>query len=296
MAKYQKLPVDAGFSCPNRDGTKGVGGCSFCNPRAFAPAYCRELPTITQQIEEGKRFFAQKHRNQQVHYLVYFQSYSGTYAPIDVLRSRYAEALAVDGVVGLVIGTRPDCVDDAVLDLLSQFVTQGYLVIVELGIESCYDKTLRRINRGHDFACAADAIRRTAARGITVGVHLILGLPGETREELLQEADILSSLPIHQLKLHQLQIMQGTRMAEEWLAHPEQFSLFTPEEYADLVAAFVRRLRPDIALDRFAAEAPSSMLLAPRWGLKPQVVQRMVEERLSLCSFKRQCSDKKHIN
>lgn len=275
----QRIPIDGGFTCPNRDGTKGREGCSFCNPRAFAPAYCREAKGIRQQLEEGKRFFASKHRGR-VEYLAYFQSYSGTYADVTTLRQRYAEALSVEGVVGIVVGTRPDCVDDGILALLGE-IAQCHRVVVEYGVESCHDATLLRVGRGHDFACAEHAIRQTAALGLAVGVHLILGLPGETREMMLAEADILSALPIRSIKLHQLQIMQGTRMADEWEACRADFPSLTAEEYADLVAAFVRRLRPDIEVERFAASAPSSLLIAPRWGLKPQAVQQMIEMRLN---------------
>ncbi len=270
--------MDGGFSCPNRDGSKGREGCSFCNPKAFSPGYCRETTDIREQIERGKAFFDHKHKGE-VGYLVYFQSYSGTYASIEVLRERYREALACDGVLGIVIGTRPDCISDKTLDLLAE-IHKTHYVMVEYGVESCYDRTLERVGRGHTFQCAIEAILATAQRGIPIGAHLILGLPGESRDEMLQEADILSELPIEVLKLHQLQIMRNTRMAQEWESHPEQFHLFSADEYTSLVAAFVRRLRPDIALDRFAAEAPYSLLLAPKWGLKPHEVQRLVEEKL----------------
>lgn len=223
----------------------------------------------------GKRFFAAKHRGE-VRYLAYFQSYSGTYAPVETLKERYAEALSVDGVVGLVIATRPDCIDEPVLDLLAE-MQQHHSVMVEYGIESCYDQTLQRIHRGHDFACAERVIRMTAERGIPVGVHLIIGLPGETPEMILHEADILSSLPVSMVKLHQLQIMRHTVMAQEWQLHPEEFLLFSLESYAALVAAFLDRLRPDIHVERFAASAPSDLVLAPRWGVKPYVVQQMID-------------------
>lgn len=277
--KIQKITVDGGFSCPNRDGSKGRGGCSFCNPAAFAPAYCRNQIGIAEQIESGKAFFAHKHKGK-VGYLIYFQSYSGTYAPIEALRERYRQALSCDGVVGIVVGTRPDCISDEILDLLTD-IHRTHYVMVEFGAESCYDRTLERVGRGHTFQCTKEAILATAQRGIPIGVHLILGLPGESRDEILQEADILSELPINVLKLHQLQIMRNTRMAQEWKSHPEHFHLFSADEYTSLVADFVRRLRPDIALDRFAAEAPYSLLLAPKWGLKPHEVQRLVEEKLS---------------
>lgn len=276
----QKISVDGGFTCPNRDGSKGVGGCTFCCPEAFVPSYCREAKGIRAQVEAGIRFFAHKHRGP-VDYHVYFQAYSGTYASVEVLRQRYEEALSVPGVTGIVIGTRPDCVNRSVLELLSDLQRRCY-VKVEYGIESCYDRTLQLVGRGHDFQCTADAIRLTADYGIPIGVHLILGLPGETRDEMLAEADILSALPIQSVKLHQLQIMRGTAMGEEWLQHPEHFALFDVKEYARLVADFARRLNPDIVLERVAASAPSSVVLAPRWGLKPQEVGRIFNEELGM--------------
>lgn len=279
--RIQKITIDGGFTCPNRDGSKGHGGCSFCNPQAFAPAFCREHSDIKAQVEAGKAFFAARHRRGgAVGYLVYLQSFSSTYAPVDQLRRIYQEALSVEGVLGLVIGTRPDCISSEVLDLLVE-LRHTYFIMVELGIESCYDKTLQRVGRGHDYACAERAVRLIADRGIPVGAHIILGLPGEGADEMLQMADLLSALPIEVLKLHQLQIMQHTRMAQEWQEHPESFHLFTPQEYADLAAAFVRRCRRDIAFDRFVSESPSHLLLAPRWGLRPQQVQQMIDQRLS---------------
>ena len=301
--RLQRIPIDGGFTCPNRDGTKGIGGCTFCNSEAFAPSYCRTHQSIAEQIEAGKRFFAEKYRGE-VKYLAYFQSFSGTYAPVETLRQRYLEALSADDVVGLVIATRPDCINEEVLELLSEInqryalseVYQQYVsevnhhpvVTVEYGVESCYDKTLQHVNRGHDFACAEQVIRMTAERGIAVGVHLIIGLPDETEDEILQEADILSALPVTSLKLHQLQIMQGTPMATEWQQHPERFLSLTAEAYAQLIARFVQRLRPDIHLERFAASAPSHMVLAPRWRLKPQRVQEMIDKLIqNLCYPKR---------
>lgn len=278
--KVQKIAVDGGFTCPNRDGRLGTGGCTFCQAEAFAPSYSRQLQSIEEQIIAGKAFFAHKHRGP-VSYLIYFQSYSGTYATVERLRHLYTQALSAPDVVGLVIGTRPDCISPQILDLLEELKQQKF-VMVEYGVESCFDKTLQRVGRGHTFQCAEQAIRLTAERGIPVGIHLILGLPGETRQEMLQQTDLLNALPIQVLKLHQLQIMQGTPMADEWQQYPEHFHLFTAHEYAQLVAEFITRLRPDIALDRFAAESPSSLLLAPRWGLKPQAIEDMVEQFIAM--------------
>lgn len=278
--KQQKIPVDGGFSCPNRDGTCGHGGCSFCRTKLFAPSYCRDVQGIAAQLEAGKQFYSRKYRGE-VRYIAYFQSYTGTHAPIEVLRARYEEALSVDGVVGLTIGTRPDCMGDDVLDLLVE-LQQRTAVTLEVGVESCYDATLQRVGRGHDFACTVDALRRASEHGIRVGIHLILGLPGETCQMMLDEADIVSQLPIASLKLHQLQVIEGTRMADEWHSHPENFVAFTLEDYARLVAEFVSRLRSDIVLERFASQGPSGMVLWPRWGVKPSVVEQKIAEQRQL--------------
>lgn len=214
----QKLTIDAGFSCPNRDGTVGTGGCTFCNNEAFSPSYCHADKSITQQLDEGIRFHARRHR-QEVGFLAYFQSYSNTYAPLSVLRERYEEALAHPMVSGVVIGTRPDCVDDEKLDYVASLARRHY-VMVEYGIESCYDRTLAAIRRGHDFACTVAAITATATRDIACGGHLILGLPGESREEMVAEAEMLSRLPLTTLKLHQLQVLKGSQLGREYQRHP----------------------------------------------------------------------------
>ncbi len=263
--KAQKISLNAGFTCPNRDGRVGIGGCTYCNNQTFNPDYCVTDKTVARQLEEGKSFFARKYP--EMKYLAYFQAYTNTYDSIDNLRAKYEEALSVPDVVGLVIGTRPDCMPDALLDYLSEMNRRTFL-IVEYGVESVYDTTLQRINRGHTHAQTIDAITRTAARGIRVGAHLILGLPQESREELIAEAGILSALPLTTLKLHQLQLIKGTRMAEEYAQQPADFHLFTAEEYIDLVIDFVERLRPDIVLERFVSQSPSSLLAVEGWGLK----------------------------
>lgn len=259
----QKIAVDGGFSCPNRDGTIGHGGCAFCNGEAFVPSYCRTAGSITRQIDEGIRFHERRGRKASL-YFVYFQAYSGTYAPVEVLQSRYEEALSHPAVSGMVVSTRPDCVNEPTLDLLRTFGERKY-VAVEYGIESCYDATLSRIGRGHDFECTRQAILATAQRGIAVGGHLILGLPGESREQMLAEADTLSALPLDTLKLHQLQLLKGSALERQWqkdpTAVPPPFGL---EEYVELVADFLRRLRPDIAIERLAAAVPPRYLADPQ--------------------------------
>jgi radical SAM protein (TIGR01212 family) len=278
--KVQKISINAGFTCPNRDGSVGVGGCTYCNNQTFNPEYCRTEKSVVQQLEEGKRFFARKYP--EMKYMAYFQAYTNTYSELDDLKRKYEDALGVDGVVGLVIGTRPDCVPDNLLDYLAELNRQ-VCVIVEYGIESVYDKTLERINRGHDYACVIDAVNRTSERGLITGGHVILGLPGESRDDILKCADVLSELPLTTLKLHQLQLIKGTRMAEEYFATPEGFHLFGADEYVDLVIDYVERLRPEIVLERFVSQSPSSLLAIPGWGLKNfefvEKVRRRMEER-----------------
>lgn len=271
--KVQKISVHAGFTCPNRDGTKGVGGCTYCNNQTFNPEYCKPELSVTRQLEDGIRFFARKYPS--MNYLAYFQAYTNTYAELEHLKAMYEEALAVDGVVGLVIGTRPDCMPDSLLDYLQGLARHTFLM-VEYGIESANDDTLQRINRGHDFATAADAIHRTHERGLLTGGHIILGLPGEGRDELLRQASLLATLPLDMLKLHQLQLIRGTRMAREYEEHPEWFYLYDVDEYIELVIDYIERIPNRMVLERFISQSPRSLLIAPDWGLKNyQFVERL---------------------
>ncbi|MBR2318079.1 MAG: TIGR01212 family radical SAM protein [Bacteroidaceae bacterium] len=275
--KVQKITIDGGFTCPNRDGTKGRGGCTYCNNRTFNPAFCHKHLPVKEQMKEGIAFFS--HKYPAMRYLAYFQAYTNTYDSLENLKTRYEDALAVEGCVGIVIGTRPDCMPDELLDNLVELQKRTF-VLVEYGIESTSDRTLLRINRGHDYACAVDAVERTAARGIPVGAHIILGLPGEDREELMQQAEILSKLPLTTLKLHQLQLIRGTRMAEEYIEDPSEFSLFTVEDYVDTVVDYVERLKPDFILERFASQSPKELLIAPDWGLKNYELVEKVKRRM----------------
>lgn len=276
--KAQKIAINAGFTCPNRDGSKGRGGCTYCNNQTFNPSYCQTDKSVTDQLAEGVRFFSRKYP--EMRYLAYFQAYTSTYGELERLERLYEEALGYPGVVGLVIGTRPDCMPDSLLDYLTR-LSERALVLVEYGVESTLDRTLRRINRGHDFAEAEEAIRRTAARGIAVGAHLILGLPGESRDEILGHADRLSELPLTTLKLHQLQLIRHTRMALEFERQPEDFHLFTVDEYIDLAIDFIERLDPAIALERFVSQSPKELLIAPDWGLKNYEFTARVNRRLA---------------
>ena len=261
--RIQKISIDAGFSCPNRDGKVSSGGCSFCDNRTFNPSYCNRLLPIKAQIEEGKKFFARKYPDMK--YLAYFQAFSNTYAPLDELRRKYEEALDCKDVMGIVIGTRPDCISDELLDYLEELNRQTFLTI-EYGIESTDDDTLRRINRGHDFRCSAEAIRRTAERGITTGGHIIIGLPGEDEGSSVRQAEKISSTKLDILKIHQLQIVRGTRLADEFTENP--FHVFSVDEYIRTIGEYIRHLRRSIVIERFVSQSPKGMLIAPDWGLK----------------------------
>lgn len=276
--KVQKISINAGFTCPNRDGTVGYGGCTYCNNQTFNPEYCRTEKPVSVQLEEGKRFFA--HKYPEMKYLAYFQAYTNTYGELEALKRKYEEALAVDDVVGLVIGTRPDCMPDALLDYLEALARRTF-VLVEYGIESTLDCTLRRINRGHTWQVAVDAVERTAARGLPVGGHVILGLPGESHEDILGQAADISRLPLDTLKLHQLQLIRGTRMAREYEERPEDFHLFQDvDEYIALVVDYIQRLRPDLVLERFVSQSPKELLIAPDWGLKNYEFNHRLQKRM----------------
>ena len=261
--RVQKISIDAGFSCPNRDGKISSGGCTYCDNRTFNPSYCDRKKSISEQLEEGKAFFARKYPDMK--YLAYFQAYSNTYAPVPRLKQLYEEALSDEDVVGIVIGTRPDCLSPEILDYLEELNRRTF-VIVELGVESANDETLLLVNRGHTFADSVNAIEAVHRRGILVGVHIILGLPGEDREEILRQASVISDLPLDILKLHQLQIIKGTCMARQYSEAP--FHLFSVEEYIELIGEYLPLLRKDIVLERFLSQSPGEMLLAPKWGLK----------------------------
>lgn len=261
--RVQKISIDAGFTCPNRDGKVGRGGCIFCDNNTFNPAYCDRKKTITQQLEEGKQFFSRKYPD--MRYLAYFQAYSNTYDTLDVLKRKYEEALAVEDVVGLVIGTRPDCMPDDVLDYLEVLNKQTFL-IVEYGIESANDETLQRINRGHSFETARQSVERTTGRGILTGAHVILGLPGEDATESIRQAALISSLKLNLLKIHQLQIIRGTYLAEIYEKKP--FHLYSVDEYIKLIASYLQYLRKEIIVERFVSQSPPEMVIAPHWGMK----------------------------
>ncbi len=276
--KVQKIALNAGFTCPNRDGSKGRGGCTYCNNQTFNPSYGLTHQSVPEQIKEGIHFFAGKYPAMK--YLAYFQAYTNTYASVDHCIALYEEALAVPGVVGLVLGTRPDCLPEPLLDYLEALATRVF-VLIELGLESTLDRTLALINRQHNHACSVEALNRLAERGLLSGAHLILGLPGETPEDMLHHADVLSQLPINTIKLHQLQVIKGTILAKQVADNPALIHRFTPETYVEVIVGFLERLRPDIAVERFVSQSPPDLLLSPDWGLKNHVFTHKVEQRLS---------------
>lgn len=273
----QKVSIDAGFTCPNRDGLKGKGGCTYCNNKTFKPTYCNLDNSVTSQIQEGIDFFAKKY--QAMKFLAYFQAYTNTYAALEDLKRLYLEALEHPKIVGLVISTRPDSIREELLDFLAELSKSKY-VMVEFGLESHLDKSLDLINRGHTFVDSVWALEQTAKRGINNCAHMILGLPGETREDWLEQARVISKLPVKNLKLHQLQIHKGTVLEKQFGENPGQFHIFSAEEYIELVVDYLELLNPEIIVERFISQAPPEMLVAPKWGLKNFEFVAKVEKRL----------------
>ena len=277
--RLQKVVVDAGFTCPNRDGLVGTGGCTYCDNAAFHPGYSTAGIPIHEQIDEGIKFHRVRYRKAEK-FLAYFQPYSNTYAPLERLREVYEEALSHPLVAGIVIGTRPDCVDEDKLDYLAS-LARNHVVVIEYGIESVYDRTLQRINRGHSFEDAVRAVEMTAARGLTQGAHFIFGLPGESVEEMLAYAPIINKMPLHSVKFHQLQIVRGTALEREFASHPSDFVTFSLDEYLDFIADLLERLRPDLYIERFAGEVPPRFVNSTPWGLlRNTELIRLLEQRL----------------
>lgn len=275
--RVQKLSLNAGFTCPNRDGTKGRGGCTFCNNDTFNPGYCKPGLSITEQLDEGISFFTERYPDQ--YYLAYFQAYTNTYDTLTWLKTLYEEALSHPRIKGMVVGTRPDCIPDDLIEYFQELQEQ-YYIVVELGIESTNEETLKKVNRGHTFQETKETIERLCNAGIPVGGHLILGLPDETNEMILEHAKILSHLPLNYLKLHQLQYVRGSVLGHQYLKNTEKFRVFDVDEYIDLVIAFLERLNPAIVMERLASQAPFDLLIAPKWGLKNFQLVEMVRKRM----------------
>ena len=274
--KVQKISVNAGFTCPNRDGNKGRGGCTYCNNQSFSPGYGKPTKSISEQLSDGITFFSRKYTDMK--YLAYFQSYTNTYDSLDSLISKYEEALSYPNVAGLIVGTRPDCMPEKLLDYFEDLSKRTF-VMVEYGVESTLNKTLERVNRQHSYEESAEMIRETSGRNIITGTHMILGLPGEDKDEILSHAETLSQLPLTTLKLHQLQIIKGTSMAKEFRLLPESFHLFELDEYIDLCVDFAERLNPNLYIERFTSQSPKKLLIAPAWDQKNYVVTEKIVKR-----------------
>ncbi len=276
--RVQKVSINAGFTCPNRDGSLGTGGCTFCNNDAFHPSYCQPEVSVTDQINAGTEFHLKRYRTGK--FLAYFQAYSNTYGALNTFKSKYEEALKHPNVVGLVVGTRPDCIDEEKLAYFKSLSKKHY-IIIEYGIESVYDETLLKINRGHNFQASIDAIKKTAEMGLKTGGHIIFGLPGETRTQMLDSATILSELPLDTIKFHQLQIIKGTEMANDFKKNPDSFQLFSFEEYREFIIKFLERLNPNIVVERLSGESPPQYILNKQWGVRSDKVLVDIEKRMA---------------
>lgn len=276
--RVQKVSINAGFTCPNRDGTKATGGCTFCNNDAFSPSYCRAEKSIKQQILEGILFHETRYKTADK-YLAYFQAFSNTYKPLKDLKEIYNQALEDERVIGLVIGTRPDCIDNEKLEYFKK-LAEDYYIVIEFGIESCNNDTLNRINRGHTFEETVRVINETSAMGIRTGAHMIFGLPGESKDEMLNSAKIISRLPLNNIKLHQLQIIKETTVAEEYKKNPGEFYIFDFDEYIDFMVSYLELLNPAFIVERIAGEVPPRYNSGKQWGLRYDQILSILEKRL----------------
>lgn len=273
--RIQKVSVDAGFTCPNRDGTRAYGGCTYCNNLSFVPPYCKPGMSVAEQVAQGVEYLSRRYKVDR--FLVYFQAYSNTYAPLAYLKQVYEQALAHPQVIGLAIGTRPDCVDEDKIAYLAELARE-YFISVEYGLESVYDATLERLNRAHTFREWADAVEMTAGKGIHICSHVILGLPGETREMMLHTAEVISQYPLDSLKIHHLHVVKKTALAVEYQRKP--FPVLGYREYIDLVIDFLQRLRPDIRIQRLVGETHPRHLVAPVWNVRANIVQQEIEAEM----------------
>lgn len=273
--RVQKVSVDAGFTCPNRDGSKGYAGCTYCNNVSFVPPYCQPGMSIAGQVSAGVEYLSRRYNAQK--FIAYFQAYSNTYAPLEHLQNLYEQALSHPQIIGLSIGTRPDCIDEEKIAYLEE-LARDYYITIEYGAESIYNQTLAKLNRQHTFQEWVDAVRLTAGRGIHISTHVILGLPGESTEQMLRTAEVISDYPIDYLKVHHLHVVKKTILAAQYLKEP--FPLFEYRQYLHVVTAFVQRLNPDIKIQRLVGETHPRHLIGPHWGLRVPTILRHIEEEL----------------
>ncbi|MBL0715127.1 MAG: TIGR01212 family radical SAM protein [Desulfosarcina sp.] len=272
--RVHKLTVDAGFDCPNRDGSIARGGCIYCNPQGSGSGLFAQGFSIKDQLERSRAPVARRFKVRQ--FIAYFQSFTNTYAPLAALKSAYDEALAVPDIVGLSIGTRPDCIDDQILALLEQYARR-YLVWVEYGLQSAHDRTLATIRRGHDVRCFIDAVERTRNRGIAICAHVILGLPGESRRDMLETTRLIADLNLDGIKLHLLYVVRGTLLAAEY--RKGNYRCLEQEEYADLVCDVIERLPPGMVIQRITGDPHPRELVAPAWALQKKQTIEMIHAR-----------------
>lgn len=276
--RVQKISIDAGFTCPNRDGSKARGGCTYCDNKTFNPFYCSPEKTVTQQLNEGIAFFEPKYKTQK--YLAYFQAYTNTYDNVDKLKKLYDEALSHPKVVGMVVSTRPDCIDKEIVELLNSY-TKNYHIVLEIGIESTKNSTLNRINRAHTYEETINAFNLTRNTNLHTGGHIIIGLPTETKQDILNHANEISKLNIHTLKMHQLQVIKGTAMAIDYKNNPEDYNLCNVDSYIELMIEFLEVLKPKIIVERFASESPKEMIIAPKWnGVKNYAITDRIRNKM----------------
>ncbi len=274
--RVQKISLDAGLTCPNRDGSIATGGCIYCNSRGSGTGALQKGLSITEQILKGKESLKRRYKAKK--FIAYFQSFSNTYGPYEKLKGSYKEALAIDDIVGLSVGTRPDCVDESILTLLEGY-TKDYLVWIEYGIQSIHDITLTFINRGHDVRCFKRAVKATRTRGIKICTHVILGLPFEDRRDMLATAEAVAAMGIDGIKIHLLYVIKGTGM--EKLYQEGTYRCLEQDEYANLVCDFLELLPPDMVIQRLTGDPHPDELVAPEWSLRKNETLSLIKKILA---------------
>jgi uncharacterized protein len=273
--RVYKLQIDAGFTCPNRDGTVSKGGCIYCDGRGSRLRQIGPLPSVTEQIRRGKEYY-KKNRNA-VKFIAYFQTFTNTYAPIEKLKELYDEALGEDDVIGLSVGTRPDCLSDGIVDLLQDYARERHTWL-ELGLQSIHDRTLRLINRGHSAATFLDALHRLSGSNIHICTHIIVGLPGERREDILETARAIATLPIHGIKIHALLALRGTVVGD--LYEKGEIAMFNRDDYVKTVSDILEILPPEMVIQRLTADGYRDIFLGPKWAVNKMEVLNAIDKEL----------------
>lgn len=273
--RVQKIAINAGFTCPNRDGKLSFEGCIYCGNHGSGPIFDEHPPSITEQIIAGKKALKKKYKAEK--FIVYFQAFTNTYAPLEILKRKYDEALSIDDIVGIAIGTRPDCIDNNILDMLEEYANK-YHVWIEYGLQSIHDRTLKLINRGHDSSTFFEAVELTRNRGIYICAHVILGLPGESHEDMMKTADKIAASGIDGIKIHLLHVIKGTTL--EKIYNSGNIKLLSFEEYVNIVCDFLERLPEKMIIQRVTGEAPPGLLVAPQWALDKNKIINAIKNEL----------------